>query len=142
MFKLMDPSIVGSVMRPTNLFVVLKIWVRLVRTQTLPHRAAPSAPQVWRVFGLLRQLRHSAASPSRVSAFLLPKHAVSAANEIGAASLAPPQLWRGMHRLPTKRTHSSEASASTLQGSLPFAFLIKILKNANADTLILGTITF
>jgi hypothetical protein len=73
--------------------------VRLVHTQTLPHRAAPYAPQVWRAFGSLRQLRHAAASSSRASAFLLPKRAASAANEIGAASLAPPQLWRGMHRL-------------------------------------------
>jgi hypothetical protein len=70
----------------------------------LLHRDAPSAPQVWRAFGSLRQLRHATASSSRASAFLLPNCAASAANEIGAASLAPPQLWRGMHRLQTKQT--------------------------------------
>jgi hypothetical protein len=45
-------------------------------------------PQVWHAFGSLRQLQHAAASPSRASAFLLPKHAASALNEIGTASLA------------------------------------------------------
>jgi hypothetical protein len=81
------------------------LWVHLVRTHTLPHHAAPSAPQVWCAFGSLWQLRHVAASPWCANAFLLLKRAASAATEIGAASLAPPQLCRGMHWLRTKRTH-------------------------------------
>jgi hypothetical protein len=44
------------------------------------------------VFGSLWQLRHVTASPWPANAFLLPKRAASAATEIGAASLALPQL--------------------------------------------------